>query len=570
MKTRRIIGLAVLLFVILSGAPVFAAPTQEAVTDDPGQFVTLTFASTYKQPEDPPWGESASWQKLKSDLNLEIEYTYYDPEKFALILASNELADIVVGHQRNLPQILDNNMALNLDPLLEEFASNLLLDPYTIRNEMLRKIGNDGNLYMVSSATGTSDPLTSRGLNIRWDWYKEIGTPAINNDDDYIAALSAIHARHPKTENGDTVYATGLYDRLSTWHTRANFSAGSALNPWVFFGSQYMTDWQTNELYNGYTNTDRSAYWVDMKFYNKLYRMGLLDPDSFTMTSDELNAKTENGQYIAFMGFPHGGLYNTMREKDPNTLAGYIVVPSTNNVYWAGRSSWSGNAPTHYTFISSESDKWQRALALMDYLHDPDNIRMMTVGIQGETWDVDGSGVPFLFDATVQGKTTNSEDYKNSVGAFNFDMGFQMLMGTSLHPDGYKYDLFTDPRYKTSSYSVLEKDYVNHYNAKTVEEPSMDIINSGAAPDMRYDFAQTAAIGIGEVPSDTKRIIEASTDIIYRAIPNLVMAESDQEFEEIRERVLSDIAAAGEDESWTWAQDAYSEAKTSVEAILVK
>lgn len=69
---KKIVVSAMLIFVILSGAQLFAAPAQEAVTDDPGQFVTLTFASTYKQPEDPLWGESASWQKLKSDLNLEI------------------------------------------------------------------------------------------------------------------------------------------------------------------------------------------------------------------------------------------------------------------------------------------------------------------------------------------------------------------------------------------------------------------------------------------------------------------------------------------------------------------
>ena len=54
---------------------------------------------------------------------------------------------------------------------------------------------------------------------VRWDLYKEIGSPEIKNDDDYVEALKKMKEIYPETEDGLPVYALSAYnDSLSLIH----------------------------------------------------------------------------------------------------------------------------------------------------------------------------------------------------------------------------------------------------------------------------------------------------------------------------------------------------------------
>ena len=57
---------------------------------------------------------------LKDALNIEIKYTFYDADKFSLMLASNDLPDIVCTTQSHLATILENHMALNIDTMIKK------------------------------------------------------------------------------------------------------------------------------------------------------------------------------------------------------------------------------------------------------------------------------------------------------------------------------------------------------------------------------------------------------------------------------------------------------------------
>ena len=45
-------------------------------------------------------------------------------------------------------------------------------------------------------------------------------------------------------------------------------------------------------------NYNTEAFWDSLKFYNKAYNMGLLDPEAFTMKNDQFWEKCQNGQVL--------------------------------------------------------------------------------------------------------------------------------------------------------------------------------------------------------------------------------------------------------------------------------
>ena len=65
------------------------------------------------------------WRYLEDKLGVEIEYVYLTPDVYASGLASGNLPDIVAT-DNNLSAIIENGVALDVDPYLEEYVPNFL------------------------------------------------------------------------------------------------------------------------------------------------------------------------------------------------------------------------------------------------------------------------------------------------------------------------------------------------------------------------------------------------------------------------------------------------------------
>ena len=109
-------------------------------------------------------------------------------------------------------------------------------------------------------------------------WYKEIGCPEINNDEDYIKALKAMKEIYPETEDGLPVYAMSAYND-SQLHSY--FYNGCLTQGFVNLeGGIYVQSVENNELYPDIYDVDNpdvlTPFWSGVQFYNQLYREGLL------------------------------------------------------------------------------------------------------------------------------------------------------------------------------------------------------------------------------------------------------------------------------------------------------
>jgi ABC-type glycerol-3-phosphate transport system substrate-binding protein len=502
-----------------------------------------------------------------------VDYRYYEVDGMSLMLASGDLTDMVLTNQRFLPNVFAASLAMKLDPIIPTHIPNTLLPMYKTRNEMLRIFlgGPDKGIYILSPGLGPENgggtDSSSRGYSIRWDWYKEIGAPPIENDDQYVDAIRAIVARHP-TVDGRKVWGMGLQNDLIMFFTHGMLTA--KLNPWTIMNSQYMGDFVTNEIFNGYTDINRSAYWNDIKMYNKLHRAGLFDPDSFTQTVDETNAKINSGVYVATVT-RSDAMYNEMRKTNPNTLAGHMLVPSSGTAVFADKPLVMGNAPDDSMFIFSKSRNWEAAARLLNVMQDPDVIRTLYSGFKGQHWDYDASGKPYLFDKFVNDYAIRTDEINRLLGPTDPPpRQFIFADNTARHPDGAYFHLFREPsfREKRMGLSPLYLDYANFYSVPYPSEAMLRNVRNGRTIDMSHDFVQLISVGMTDIPRDIERIIQNLNDILYRGLPRLVTAESDAAYNTIQQQVLSDLRAAGEPQAWEWVRTNYNRYKAQVDPVI--
>ena len=337
------------------------------------------------------------WKYLAERLGVEIRYDYMPPERYAARLASGDLPDIVAT-DKNLSTILENGVALDADPYLEEYCPNFLKGDTRITYDVFKQLENDGDGFYFFpvkigyNGVGFDNETSARGYVVRWDYYKELGYPPINNEDDYLRVLLQMHENHPFTEEGYPTYLYGT-DNFSGYDTA--FRKELSLDYWAPY--RYQNNIFTNEIYDGYTDPAHSMWWASMEWENKLYRAGQADGsydmELFTQTIEQFNAKVARGQYLGLHAVK-SGLYKNKIKTDPNTLAGYNMVPTSATNYYTNVYQLLGNGPGYMWFISANSRHKKEALELFDLMGDPDFMRELILGRRGETWDYDADGVP--------------------------------------------------------------------------------------------------------------------------------------------------------------------------------
>jgi putative aldouronate transport system substrate-binding protein len=490
--------------------------------------------------------EYDAYKKAQEDLNIKIDFTYYPEDSFSAMLAGGDMADImVVGETVNKAQILNNKLAMNLAPYLEEHAPNLLGKTYAQALELSRELmgGEEKGVYVICPTVGPhcwngGTYMTQRGYVVNWEYYKSIGCPPINNDDEYIAVLKQMHEKHPVTEDGSPTYLMGVRSTMYFMGGfRACFRSDIALNPWTT-PYQYYANIFTNELVNCYSDVERSSYWADMEFYNKVYRAGNFDVDVFTMTADEYAAKTNKGQYM--------GIYAAYNK-------GYVVVPSPGMVTYTNIMLPLGNCPGEISFIPANSENWELALEFINYIYDPDFVRLSYSGVQGKDWDYDANGVPSLTEESIAAIAAGDEYWtSNGNGYGQRYHAFSAYNPATLHPDGYPLNLAMKPDALRASQNEVMQDYCEVYNV----DFWLDAFTKIGVKDFRNSAEQIGA-AITEVPMDIQRILTTCNDILYTSMPMLVMAQSDEEFNAVRDEVLAEIEAAGQAEAWAWYQNAW-------------
>ena len=573
MKMKKVVAMVSALAMV-AGLCTSAAADEAATDSDLSEHVEITIGGINMGSSDTKEGwPNEVVQKLEDKFNVTLSLKTYDNESLNLDLSGGNTTDIVQVNDANIEGVVKGKHAVNLEDY-KDIAPNIFSDNMNFRNELMKTYKSNGDdvQYFVTprvtfdGAEANYGTVLNNGYIVRWDLYKEIGCPEINNDDDYIEALKKMKEIYPETEDGLPVYAMSAYNDS---HLHAYFYKGCLAEGYINLeGGIYVQNVTTNELvpdlYDEGVEGD-TPFWSGIKFYNKLYREGLLDPDCFITKSEDLKEKYNKGQYLGGSVNWYYGTYNeNQRAADPETLKEYVTLPSY--LGWGNEKNlggWFGK----YFFVSSHSENVERAVMILDYLQSEEFSRDIDSGVEGR-WTTDDSGKPSLTADTVAMKTDGSrlDEWKAS-GIGEGDLSAMCgLDYYNVASDGGLIDLWYDEDMLDDSMTYAEKDMCSTLGIDIPSDTLKKRVEAGTSIDLGTGI-NAIQMGLPTTPKNIVRIDSHCEEITMSAIPSLVQAASDEEFEAAKADLIAQLKDAGAEESVEWWSNAWAEAKTTIEGM---
>ena len=343
-------------------------------------------------------------------------------------MANGNLGDLVVwgANGEDYKQAIAKGMLLNWDEVYNEKVSDdtyvEIYAPYVAANygdalATNRIVSGDGNLYGFGMDVALQEGAHKSFMyswDIRWDLYAQLGYPEITDLDSLIEVFKMMKEICPTDELGNEAYAASLWpdwDGNMVMYVKAMATAyygydelGFGLyNPTngEYYDCLGLCDPVTGE-YLAKPNDD-TPYLVMLRFFNKLYRLGLLDPNSMTQTYDEMGTKVKNGGvYWGIFNYASSMTYNTQAHLEAGKMM-YSRVPDEANPIVYGMSTMGGN---RIWTVGAYTAYPELCLAILDFLATPEGSMTMWYGPRGLTWDYDENGGMYF---TELGKLTSKD-----------------------------------------------------------------------------------------------------------------------------------------------------------------
>ncbi|MBO7742667.1 hypothetical protein I8J29_00570 [Paenibacillus sp. MWE-103] len=487
------------------------------------------------------------YNEIKKQTGVTMDLQTYDEEKFKVELASGDLPDVFQVPNKYLAQLIDGGNIIPLDDLVASNGPDISKPLFQKSLSYSKQFWSNGTgkLYVIPVQVGQAgwgfDQQT--GFNVRWDYYKELGFPAVKSVDDMVNVLADMVAKHPKTADGKKVYGTAIWNDWGTWGLN---SMG------MIVGS--------GAVANNYTDVPNSGFWQTAEFLYKAKQKGILDPDAFTAKYNDIVTKASQGTLLnSAATWPFQAVNAELLKEGPDH--GFVTLPLDWGFAWVGGSTVAGWSDRAWA-ISSKAKDPARAMDLINFLSSEQGSRLIASGIQGVHWDlVDGK--PRMKPEIVQLAAAGGDAYKKTgIGMFANQQG---LTDFTALGDGSVVNLFNTPEVFATKVNSLNKDYDDHYGATYPAEAYKK--NADAGKVLTLDVVpQDVQAAMPAPPDDVKRIQTKLDDLITKGIPDIVLhAKDDADYKKKQDALIKKLNDAGADKYWTWYMQAFNDTKAKFE-----
>ena len=500
-------------------------------------------------------GEATGWfaQELLQRFNVKLIIVPEADGVYDTRMEAGNLGDIVIWGNDGDEYLGAVNAGLlfdwNEDNLLDEYGAYIKENmPYALEKN---KEISGGTLYGFGHSVATSSEDHDSFFytwDVRWDLYKELGYPEVKDLDDFISLMEQMKEICPTDDAGNPTYAVSLWpdwDGTMVMYAKAMATA--------YYGYDELAmglyDVETGELHD--TLEPDGPYIEMLKFFNTLYRKGLLDPDSMTQTWDDVDAKVRNGgTFFSIFNFAGYMPYNSDEHLAENKMMCTLTPDNATpivygmNVYGSSRI-WSIGAKTQYPELCMEIINW---------LATPEGRMISEYGPQYVCWDYDENGYIY---ATELGKLMHNDktiEFPEDSGYYGQYKDGQnqianitwALNATNPDSNGERYDWETWKSNQTDPVNETEADW----RAYTGFDNLQDYLDSKP-----YKLAVATPYSESNKSDELKvvweQVIKAIVDYSWKAI----YAEDDKEFNAIIAELTHVAKSYGYDQCVEWSEN---------------
>lgn len=532
---KKILVMLLALSLVLS----LAAP---AMAEEPVKLSLFISADSERMNADSPMHK---FIRDASGVELEYQIPIGDAnEKLNMLLVGGTYPDLLKFNSVNIMNtMISEGIALPLEDLIEQYAPNVKT---AFGDTYANLFSDDGHIWSLPTSYGQSEysvdviPTTWSGylFNVREDIWEACGSPDIKTLDDIYDLLVKMKDVQPKNAQGVDYYPIGGF--MQGWQDMLPALIQSAGG----YSERYYID-DNNQL----------SYWVRapwaleiVKWYNKLYREGLLDPEAFTMDRATFctqklgadKAKAYFGQWY-FVSSQRPNL-EALGVENSNFQHFTVSVPGVGQTPKLVPESSMGNGYFVVTDnLKDDETKLKAAMSLINALCDPYNNFVIVNGIEGVNWEFNAEGKPvlterYIADINDPNKTlADAINYKES-GADTYGLICKML-GQS--PWGTYMALKDDPKATGDERAYIRQSRLVGYEYDTTFFETM--MNRNASDDQLY--------------------IKANLDKTFSAeVYESILADSEEKCVELFNKYIADLEALGlneMEEFWNAEYQAY-------------
>lgn len=468
---------------------------------------------------------------LYKKFNVKLRYLDHTDEAVKDRAIAGELGDILIwGDDTGDYQTAARNGSLvdwESNGLLDSYGSDIARDMGSAldRNRIISGGKIYGFGYDVAYASGNVGSFDYHP-DIRWDLYLKAGCPPIRTLEDYVPALAAMKKLNPVDDDGNEVWGAPLFP---DWDgSMVMYVKATATN---FFG--------VDEFGIGFYDPDDGSfigcledggyYLRCLKFYNSLYRAGLIDPAARSSSYDSTAQGYRSGRYLfSIFSWLGSNEYNTAE----HLIEGKAMLPvaaDDQDTLVYGLSEYGG---ARIWSISSHSRYPELCMAIINWLCTSEGRLTMEYGPRGLGWDLGDDNMAYLLDAGFNGTYGSDFDIDPATGySGTWKGGIPLLNNTtwslySVRPDNphQSFDANTWAGVAQKGMSDIEQRWCNYFGVSseweymtrheyTVSRPNTYVASD--MPQVLYD----------ELPALTQVV----KDYSWKAI----MADSDEEYDRL-------------------------------------
>lgn len=356
------------------------------------------------------YDETDMMKYLEENTNIKIVWDMIPQaswkEKKNLIIASRQLPDGFMGPlslTADEAQLLGaDGVLIPLDDLIAQYAPTVsrLIDENPTYEASIRS--TDGHIYALTHMQDMGFDSLSAAI-IRTDWLEKLGLAMPSTTEEFYQVLKAFKD-NDMAGNGKTIPFSFLYQESAALNREVKREF-----EWIFlaFGVPdnpiHIAIEDNDELiFTG----DKEGFKEAIKYLNRLYSEGLIDPEIFTQDRTLLTNKIRQLNVGCYTDYR---LHSSMAHEQIQNL--FTFLPALKGPF--GDRRWlrakAGMSEGAFALTSACTNP-EAAIRWLDYVNEPENNIQMLYGMfKPEGWDKSEALVP---SKTQPGKWTGNTDLR--------------------------------------------------------------------------------------------------------------------------------------------------------------
>lgn len=482
-------------------------------------------------------------------------------DKMSILLASGDLPDIVlpVNNQELENKLKASKAVITLDELVKSNGQDIIKNASNmLAFNRLSKSDATNALYCISlgvkGPANINKDVVGLSWQIRWDLYKKLNYPKLENYDDFLNVLIEMQKIEPTNKDGKKNYGLGLF-LAESW--------GAAMLDRAMMFEQGLTNLpsieaayaniSTYEVIPRVTDPD-GVYWKSLAFYNKAFRMGVLDPETATLKFQTFLDKANAGRYFAApQDFMIGGADNTLwGEKEGKGYCPVLIEPNKDGI-WSELKNDSGMQ--YNVYITTNCKNPERAMDLLNYSATYEGEELILNGIEGKDWKME-NGIPVPIGEALDAFLSKKDIIKESgINKYTSALG---VLQDSVNPKGY-FTIFTNniAGVKRDIY----EDYKDHFKLDYVSE----YVNK--YPNHAFDNNLVVSLDVDAADTEMSKLKLNFNNYVNTQIAKVVFQKTEEGFNAEKFKIISDLNGLGADKLIKYASDKFAKQMSDLDAL---